>query len=201
MGGVKRSSSRKIAISDFKGILANLSQFQPPPPPFSGGTQLLSNLHLLYSCREFFLSELFGPQHNLSVPHLQKAVLGHYQHKHQQHHQHRNCDHPHRHHQQQQHHQQCSNILIISKKQYLSTKSAKGDFWITLQRREIQTSHRKTLFSQILIFQQRKSWIIWDQYIDLNETWQWEWMAWQSSVELVNLSLKSISSCFSTKFS
>ena len=157
MGGVKRSSSRKIAISDFKGILANLSQFQPPPPPFSGWTQFLSNLHLLYSCREFFLSELFGPQHNLSVSHLQKAVLGHYQHKHQQHHQHRNCDHPHRHHHQQQHHQQCSTILIISKRQYLSTKSAKGDFWITLQRREIQTSHRKTLFSQILIFQQRKS--------------------------------------------
>ena len=105
MGGVKRSSSRKIAISDFKGILANLSQFQPPPPPsFSGWTQFLSNLHLLYSCREFFLSELFGPQHNLSVSHLQKAVLGHYQHKHQQHHQHRNCDHPHRHHHQQQHH-------------------------------------------------------------------------------------------------
>ena len=37
MGGVKRSSSRKIAISDFKGILANLSQFQPPPPHFQGG--------------------------------------------------------------------------------------------------------------------------------------------------------------------
>ena len=171
MGGVKRSSSRKIAISDFKGILANLSQFQPPPPHFQGGHNfcpiyIFCILVVSSFCRSFL-------DHNIicQFP-LQKAVLGHYQHKHQQHHQHRNCDHPHRHH-QQQHHQQCSTILIISKKQYLSTKSAKGDFWITLQRREIQTSHRKTLFSQILMIQQQKIInlrILWDQNIDLNET-------------------------------